>query len=411
LRVLQVSISDVTGGAEKVALDLHQAYLQAGHRALLVVGTKRSDVPGVIGLNPPRESSAGFAYRILRRLEYSTGVEAMGYWRFKHWWRAYDHKWDVVHFHNLHSSYMDLGVLPEIARTTPILQTLHDCWQFTGHCAHPMACERWRIGCGACPDLAAYPAVGADRTGFNWRRKRRLYAAARPSLVVPSEWLQNQVATGFLKDFRCKHIYNGVDIRRFVPGDRTASRVQLGLPVDKTLLLYVGSQGLKGTAFKDPELALSTLRHLVRSTTHNDVVLVAVGGKAPVPDELSPFVIQRDHVTLGLELYYQAADLYLHCSKADTFGLVIAEAMSCGLPVITTDVGACGELVADGVTGAVVPTKRPEAFVLAVERLLDADTRPMRQAAVEQARSRFSLSNMVDRYLELYGSLVTENEQ
>ena len=407
MNILQVSISDITGGAEKVALALHQAYLERGYRALLVVGTKRGDAPHVIGLSPADGSLAWFAYKVLRRLEYSTGVEAIGYWRFNRWWRAHAHEWDIVHLHNLHCSYIDLGILPKMAGTTPLVQTLHDCWSFTGHCAHPMACERWRTGCGACPDLAAYSAVGADRTSFNWRRKRRLYAKARPTLVVPSKWLQEQVAASFLQHLRCEHIYNGIDIHRFVPGDQTASRAKLGLPLDKKILLYVGNTGLNATTSKDPGLALDVMRQLVYDVRRSDVVLVAVGGQALLPDDLLPFVIQRDRVTVGLELYYQAADLYVHCSKADTCPLVILEAMACGLPVITTDVGGCGELVVDGVTGCIVPPGDAEAFVRAVERLLGGDTVAMQQAAVERARNNFSLCNMVERYLQLYEEILT----
>ena len=54
MNILQVSIFDISGGAEKVAWDLHHAYLELGHRALLVVGTKRGDAPAVVGLKPVR---------------------------------------------------------------------------------------------------------------------------------------------------------------------------------------------------------------------------------------------------------------------------------------------------------------------------------------------------------------------
>ena len=75
---------------------------------------------------------------------------------------------DLVHCQNLHGGYFDLRVLAEISHQVPLFLTLHDCWSFTGHCAHSFDCERWQTGCGSCPYLSNPPAVRAiarDGTG------------------------------------------------------------------------------------------------------------------------------------------------------------------------------------------------------------------------------------------------------
>ena len=66
-------------------------------------------------------------------------------------------------------------LLPRLGRRAPIVWRLSDMWPMTGHCAYAGSCERWQAGCGRCPDLASYPAIGLDTTGFLWRQKRRLY--------------------------------------------------------------------------------------------------------------------------------------------------------------------------------------------------------------------------------------------
>ena len=50
----------------------------------------------------------------------------------------------------------------------PVALTLHDEWLLTGHCAYTLGCERWRIGCGRCPDLTIYPAIRRDSTAENF---------------------------------------------------------------------------------------------------------------------------------------------------------------------------------------------------------------------------------------------------
>src|SRR4030095_8523730 len=68
----------------------------------------------------------------------------------------------IVHGHNLHSDYFDLRALPWLSNKVPVVLSLHDAWLLSGHCAHSFDCDRWRIGCGDCPDLTIYPALRRD---------------------------------------------------------------------------------------------------------------------------------------------------------------------------------------------------------------------------------------------------------
>jgi glycosyltransferase involved in cell wall biosynthesis len=68
--------------------------------------------------------------------------------------------------------------------------------------------------------------------------------------------------------------------------------------------------------------------------------------------------------------HYQQADLFVLPSRRESFGLVLAEAMACGLPVVATTAGAIPEVVEDGVTGVLVPPDDPEALAHAIGSLL-----------------------------------------
>ena len=87
------------------------------------------------------------------------------------------YKPDIVHLHNLHGYYLNLPILMDYLYEAdiPVVWTLHDCWPFTGHCAHySMAkCERFRAGCHDCPNRRQYPqSLLLDRSKPNWEKKR-----------------------------------------------------------------------------------------------------------------------------------------------------------------------------------------------------------------------------------------------
>ena len=70
---------------------------------------------------------------------------------------------DIIHLHNLHGNYLNLKVLFEylINVQKPVVWTLHDCWAFTGKCAHytDIQCFKWQTHCANCPQLQTYPPI------------------------------------------------------------------------------------------------------------------------------------------------------------------------------------------------------------------------------------------------------------
>jgi glycosyltransferase involved in cell wall biosynthesis len=100
---------------------------------------------------------------------------------------------------------------------------------------------------------------------------------------------------------------------------------------------------------------------------------------------------------------YRSHDLLLWTSTYEGFGLVLLEAMSQELTVVTTPVGCATALVRDGVNGAIVPPRDPAATAAAVERLMD-DDRARRRLGAEGARSVSALTwrATAERTIELY---------
>jgi len=194
----------------------------------------------------------------------------------------------------------------------------------------------------------------------------------------------------------------GVDLNIFRAASQADARHRLGIPHDAFVLMFAG-KSVRSNPFKDYDTiraATSTL------ALDRDVWLLAVGEGGE--DERSGRVVVR-HVPfidspLRMALHFQAADLYLHAAHNEVFGIVIAEALACGIPVVATAVDGVPEVFANGQHGFLVPRGDAAAMARAVRRLSDdaALRQSLGAAAAEHARRRYDLQNMIDCHLHWY---------
>ena len=348
LAIAQVNASAGGGGAEGIARQLHRGFRSRGHDATLFVGRGPATGPGV------RTFPADWQTRLrhalvgpLRIADRRRGRESFHYPATRRLLANLARTADIVHLHNLHGGFFDLRVLPELSRAVPVVLTLHDAWLLSGHCAHSFECERWRTGCGSCPDLRIYPAVEVDDTAANWQRKRAIYRRAQLHAAVPSAWLARRVEASMLAPAieELRVIPNGVDLATFRTGDRQAARLELGIAGHDPILLYVGSE-LATNPFKD----LATVERaaaIAAELLERNLTLILLGDRGDerrtgrVAIRSIPFQEAADDTAR----HYQAADLLVHAAHADTFPTTVLEAMACGTPVIATAVGGIAEQV------------------------------------------------------------------
>lgn len=433
LRVLHVSTTDVGGGAEAVALGLHRACLEQGWESRLVVGRRRGQTPGVVELDelaptvvgrlqgrarrwaashdvgrPPLARAIRGLSDPRRAVEALLGIEHLD---FPATWRLLDAMPgaapDVVHLHNLHGNYFDLRALPSLSRQVSTLVTLHDEWLMTGHCAYSVGCERWRSGCGECPDLRLPPEVHRDATRYNWGRKRGALAGARLHVVTPSRWLLERARSSLLADSLVDgHVIpNGIDLDVFRPAPRDEARRELGLSADDRVILFVGVNA-RGYGFKDLPTLLAAVAPLSTSRpTLRVKVIGAEGASERAGAALVEYARERDPRRLAR--WYQACDVFVHSTRAEsTTPRVVLEAMACGRPVIATDAAATGELLDDGRDALLVPPRDPGALARRIAEVLDAPglATALGAAAAETAR-RFDVRARHAEYFARYRAL------
>jgi glycosyltransferase involved in cell wall biosynthesis len=332
---------------------------------------------------------------------------------------------DIVHGHNLHGGYFDLRALPWLSRQVPVVLTLHDSWLLSGHCAYALGCERWKMGCGHCPDLTLYPAIEQDSTAYNWGQKREIYAQSRLYVATPCRWLMEMVEQSILAPavVEARVIPYGVDLSVFCAADKQAIRQTLGVPAGARVLLFV-AKGICRNPYKDYRTVRSAVGHIAQRLPGERVLFVALGeagsrvriGEAEVrfvPYQKDPKVVAR---------YYQAADVLVHAARADTFPNAILESLACGTPVVATAVGgipeqirglrgtgcALNEYGADQATGVLAPPGDAEGLAAGVSALLSDDRlcAQLGENAARDARRRFDQSVQVKRYVDWYQEII-----
>lgn len=106
----------------------------------------------------------------------------------------------------------------------------------------------------------------------------------------------------------------------------------------------------------------------------------------------------------------QQADVFVLSSLSEGISNAVLEAMSCGVPVVTTDCGGMREAVSDGVEGFVVPVRDPESMAEALGRLINDPElrRRMGEAARQRVLQEFTLERQIDQWMELFESVLAE---
>ena len=228
-------------------------------------------------------------------------------------------------------------------------------------------------------------------------------------LITVSAALQALAVEQGANPARVQVIGNGIDLTRFVPVPRLDARRQLGLPADAEVLVSVGTLVER----KGFHRVIECLPRLLAA--HTTLNLVVVGGAGPEGDmgaELKSMVRtlgldDRVHF-LGplpndrLKVALSAADVFVLATSYEGWANVFLEAMACGLPVVTTDVGGNAQVVNNRSLGRLVPFGDTRRLQEAIDEALRTpwDRQSIRAYAESNSWDR-RIQPLVDAYHEL----------
>lgn len=304
---------------------------------------------------------------------------------------------DIIHLHNLHGYYINIEILFDYLKkcNKKIIWTLHDCWAFTGHCPHfeYEKCYKWKSHCHKCIKIKEYPKSITDRSYQNFSDKKKIFTNLKNlTIITPSKWLAHNVKESFLNEYDVQVISNGVDT--FIFNNEEHNRQKNNEILNKKVILGVSSVWNKK---KGLNVFLDLSKELDESFQ-----IVLIGLTEPQIKKLPKNVIGIKKTKNMKELadWYHNADVFVNPTMEDTYPTVNLEAIACGTPVITTNVGGAPETISKK-TGVVVnnPKKIKETIISIVNKEITFNFKSVDVDKIERFK----------KYLDLYERLANES--
>ena len=350
MKIFQIN-GGVFGSTGKIMFDIAETARQEGHEVLCaapITSTNRNKQPGqpylkigsfygrCLNVLLTRLTGCEGCFAVLPTLQLLKQIDQF--------------QPDVLHIHSIHNSYLNIPMLFRYIKrnNTRVVWTLHDCWAFTGHCAHfdMIGCDKWKTGCRNCPQYQSYPKTYWDNSRIMYVLKQKWFRGVQDlTIVTPSHWLAGIVKQSFLGHYPVKVIHNGIDLSVFQPRE-SDFRKRYGCE-EKIVLLGVAFGWGKGKGL-DVFVELGE-----RLDDRYQIVLVGTDEQVEKELPQSIIAIRRTQNQQELAEIYTTADVFVNPTREDNYPTVNMEALACGTPVITFNTGGSPEML-DEACGAVV---------------------------------------------------------
>jgi glycosyltransferase involved in cell wall biosynthesis len=223
-------------------------------------------------------------------------------------------------------------------------------------------------------------------------------------LIVVSEDLTKAVSR-LVKNRETCVARNGADPDRFKQIAKFEARSQLGLPMKKKIVLFVGNLfSVKGVGYLLKAISLLSARDVLlyllgdgylKEELCNDAIRLGIA-------DVCFFMKQRPHEEIPLWL--SAADCFVLPSLSEGLPTVLPEAMMCGTPVVATAVGGTPEIITHRENGLLVQPKDPEALAQAIAEILKGteDVKAMTAKAMRNAHANLTWEHNAEQTFDVY---------
>ena len=399
VRISVINTNDISGGASRIALDL-ASEIRKSTDLIFYVKYKKSNQNWIKKIG--NKESNLFSFLLKKSSKNKGWIEFCGFDAQTLINDSFYVKSNIVHLHNLHDEFFSPFLFKSLFSSKKILWTIHDESIYTGHCSCTLGCQKWMKGCGTCPSLDTYPSVSYDNTKQVFEYKIKIIQNLDPVFICPSEWIADRVKLIYPKQ-RIEVIHNGVDTTIFRQTDQIVARKKMGFPFNKKIILFVAEYSTSNP-FKGGEI----VRNLITDIEFKDCLFVTVGEKKKF--------INQNHIGIGyvdnpldLSILYSAADILLYPTRADNFPLVVLESMSCGTPVISSDIGGISEIITHNSDGFLVSNYSDvHFFKLKLKEFFSLDYNSInliKKSSIKTVKAKFTKNKMVSKYQELYNEL------
>lgn len=294
---------------------------------------------------------------------------------------------------------------------------VHSHYWLSG-CLGTMIQGKWHI-----PHVIMFHTLGLMKTPIDLReREAQLRISQEKKLVIQS---QKIIAPTHQEKKNLINFYNtspdkidiipgGVNLDLFQIGRQRDARKAIHIDCEEPLLIFVGRFAVeKGIA-----LLLEAIQLLHKKTSAKLMIIGGDGNHDPRQQELADHAaqlqIEKQVYIVGrvdqqqLPLYYNAADLVVMPSLYESFGLVCLEALACGTPVVSTQVGVMPSILDGKSNGTTISEPSPKSLATAIENfLLNKRSTAFAPQKVRQTVKKFSWQHVATESQLAYNTLLS----
>lgn len=401
MRIMQINEICGTGSIGRTTYELAEELTNQGHQCLVAYANGNSSFENSVRIGNYLD------HKIHALMSRITGLQGyFSVYATKNLLKEIK-KFDpqVVHLRNLHGNYINLRLLLKYLSKNDIatVVTLHDCWVYTGKCTYyvPVECDKWQKNCGKCPLLHVdnvNPTYFFDRTRKCLKDKREWFGKI-PRLAVTgvSKWVASEAEKSIFSKKEIRTIYNWIDTEVF-SYRQSGLKEKLNIQDKKVVLMLAASLSVKK--------GYNELLYLSKNLSP-DYKLIFIG-KNELQLDIPDNVIYISHTDDAIELaeYYSMADVCVNVTQYETFGKVTAEAICCGTPAVVYNNTASPELVDEGCGIVIDQSEGMRKIVDAIHEITGNGKEYYKENCQKSAENRFKKSIGVNKYIELYESLI-----
>jgi glycosyltransferase involved in cell wall biosynthesis len=420
MNIAIISTFDKAGGAAIAAHRLCKALRHLKQDAVMIVKFKNSKGPYTYqtALNDPQFAAERKIFKNIQEVEINQNrTELTNTW-FSIPYPGYDIsktpiivQSDIINLHWV-AEFQSVETITSLLKTgKPVVWTLHDENPYTGGCHYTAGCTKYQEDCYDCLQLKE----NRNQVPFyNLKNKIKLWGK-NLTIVTPSRWLAESAGKSrVFKDLRIEIIPNSLETHIFKPKPKPLAKEELRIEPHVITLLFgahTGNEKRKGF-FK----LLEALNHCLQDEKFKH--LAKTGGMrimtfGPPQEELREMDLEIK--TNGyiedddkLATIYSAADMFILPSLEDNLPNTMLEAMACGTPVISFEVGGMPDLIQNGVTGYMAPCFESQEFGQLILKLVF--NKNLREEMSANCRElivkKFKLQDQAERYLVLFNQLL-----
>lgn len=399
MKIMQINCVYKKGSTGKITYDIHSYLQKKGHESFVCYGRGGN-------VNEPNvyKTSGELYSKINNLLSRFTGIPYGGcFFSTKKLLRLIERERpDIVHLQCINGYFVNVYKLITYLKEKRIktVLTLHAEFMHTANCGCSYGCEKWKTGCGNCPDVKnAVNSYLLDNTSVSFSRMKKAFKGFGDNLLIVgvSKWLRNQAMESQIMDnMRFSTIYNGIDISTFAPMNANNLKKTISIEVSQKVVLWVTSLFTyeKG---KDYFIELSEMMD-------KNFKFIVVGADKPSDYKGDVLFLGKTENQKRLAEVYSLADVVICCSRQESYPTVSLEAQCCGTPFVGFDVGGVSETIREGM-GETIKLGDLEAFKKAIEKWADKK-RSISANQIAECRSYHSKERMCKEYLKIYEELL-----